>query len=30
MTTYVEITPDAEEYLAGLLEKQTVFSKVDF
>ncbi|HCG77873.1 MULTISPECIES: Fe-S biogenesis protein NfuA [Thalassolituus] len=24
MTTYVEITPDAEEYLAGLLEKQTV------
>jgi len=24
MTTYVEITPDAEEYLARLLEKQTV------
>ncbi|MEC8907554.1 MAG: Fe-S biogenesis protein NfuA [Pseudomonadota bacterium] len=24
MTTYVEITPEAEEYLAGLLEKQTV------
>ena len=23
MTTYVEITPDAEEYLAGLLAKQT-------